>query len=898
MGNKATVYFSGIEAKVQTHGTLMTTFWLFLCGLSIVVARHSRPVLTQKLVKKQLWFLIHVCAMVIGYVIALAGFIYILVKQGEWETDSQVHGIFGVIGMSLGLINIIAGIFRPHPGTKHRSIFNRLHRWNGLLAMAFATVAIWLGATFESLRPEFRFWAVIVLAIYTGMQIIAMILFECLRIRAVRNKKLEGAISRRFELTDKSTESVAATNSEPEPKIKGKQLEHVSEGWLVAYACVFLALAAAFWAADCIVANAKSAIFFHVVRLTRSKEIVREHLGPMKAGLFGFWLREHRHGKGSSAPISHERPLQQRTGRAGDSCPARGHTSDCEMWTAAPAANEDPPGFSDSSASRLIKSDQPLPCICDCACQHHSTDRPLSSNCSSSRESLMEVLVEEAAIKPAAVGVAAAAPSGSGVDARRLRQCRSLKKPANRPATTTGGVDFMRVNGAVTGFRQLKRVDAAIVPEASASTSVQAAASSSTGGINVGDNDGAGHDERPSKNVGYRLGRRRQLYEKRKRLSDYALAFGMFGIFVMVLETELTMAKLYEKVDVYSTILRSLISISTVVLVALILGYHALEIQLFSIDNCIEDWRIAITSRRVAQMLAEVCICAVHPVPNTLNFAWQTYIPHDRTSRTVQVPVDLFLSLPMFLRLYLIFRVMLLHSKLFTDASSRSIGALNRISFNTRFVLKTLMTMFPGTVLLVFILTLWITASWLMRACESYHDMLHGNILNSMWLIAITFLSIGYGDIVPNTYCGRAISITTGVMGSCCTALVVAVFARKLELTRAEKHVHNFMMDTALTKRLKNSAANVLRETWLIYKYTKLVKRVNPSKGASASKEVPSGYSQRDQRKLTDNANTIVDLAKTQSDIFSSVQAMHQEQDCLRERMEKIEDYLIVMQVS
>ena len=50
------------------------------------------------------------------------------------------------------------------------------------------------------------------------------------------------------------------------------------------------------------------------------------------------------------------------------------------------------------------------------------------------------------------------------------------------------------------------------------------------------------------------------------------------------------------------------------------------------------------------------------------------------------VPVDVTLSLPMFLRLYLICRVMLLHSKLFTDASSRSIGALNRINFNTRFV--------------------------------------------------------------------------------------------------------------------------------------------------------------------------------------------------------------------
>ena len=65
-----------------------------------------------------------------------------------------------------------------------------------------------------------------------------------------------------------------------------------------------------------------------------------------------------------------------------------------------------------------------------------------------------------------------------------------------------------------------------------------------------------------------------------------------------------------------------------------------------------------------------------------------------------------------------IYRVMLLHSKLFTDASSRSIGALNRINFNTRFVLKTLMTICPGTVLLVFMVSLWIIASWTLRQCE------------------------------------------------------------------------------------------------------------------------------------------------------------------------------------
>ena len=50
-------------------------------------------------------------------------------------------------------------------------------------------------------------------------------------------------------------------------------------------------------------------------------------------------------------------------------------------------------------------------------------------------------------------------------------------------------------------------------------------------------------------NVGYRLGKRKALFEKRKRISDYALVFGMFGIIVMVVETELSMAHVYEKVS-------------------------------------------------------------------------------------------------------------------------------------------------------------------------------------------------------------------------------------------------------------------------------------------------------------------------------------------------------------
>ncbi|MCU0341888.1 MAG: hypothetical protein MUE30_18595 [Spirosomaceae bacterium] len=48
---------------------------------------------------------------------------------------------------------------------------------------------------------------------------------------------------------------------------------------------------------------------------------------------------------------------------------------------------------------------------------------------------------------------------------------------------------------------------------------------------------------------GYKLGRRKNLYETRKRVSDYSLIFAMFGIAGMIVETELCMADIYRKVS-------------------------------------------------------------------------------------------------------------------------------------------------------------------------------------------------------------------------------------------------------------------------------------------------------------------------------------------------------------
>lgn len=49
---------------------------------------------------------------------------------------------------------------------------------------------------------------------------------------------------------------------------------------------------------------------------------------------------------------------------------------------------------------------------------------------------------------------------------------------------------------------------------------------------------------------------------------------------------------------------------------------------------------------------------------------------------------------------------------------------------------------------------------------QRFHDEEHSNLLSAMWLTAITFLCVGYGDIVPNTYCGRGITLTCGMVVS------------------------------------------------------------------------------------------------------------------------------------
>ncbi|KAF7210952.1 small conductance calcium-activated potassium channel protein 1 [Nothobranchius furzeri] len=394
-------------------------------------------------------------------------------------------------------------------------------------------------------------------------------------------------------------------------------------------------------------------------------------------------------------------------------------------------------------------------------------------------------------------------------------------------------------------------------------------------------------------NIGWRLVHRRALFLRRQRMNDSALAVGIFGVVMMVMETELSWS-IYSKSSIYSLTVKSIISVSTLILLGLIVAYHCCEVQLYVHDIGAEDWRIAMTTDRIALIALELAVAAIHPYPVGL----QAYFQKTTTRTTLsETELEVMLALPMFLRLYLLGRAMMLHSRLFTDTASRSIGALNKIHFNTRFVGKTLMTTYPGTVLMIFSVSLWIVAAWGLHVCERHHNYrdLSSNYMEALWMVSVTFLSIGYGDVVPHTYCGRSICLLTGIMGAGCTVLVVAVVARKLELTRAEKHVHNFMMDSHISKRIKIAAANVLRETWLIYKHTKLSRERDHTRVRMHQRKLLLAIHQlrrvkMEKRILADQSNTLVDLGKMQNlmyDVLTEVQGCRGELDTHIHSLEK-----------
>ncbi|UJR17564.1 hypothetical protein I4U23_004460 [Adineta vaga] len=285
---------------------------------------------------------------------------------------------------------------------------------------------------------------------------------------------------------------------------------------------------------------------------------------------------------------------------------------------------------------------------------------------------------------------------------------------------------------------------------------------------------------------------RKNLHFRCRRVNDIMCFIALFGLILMIIDTECRFNQVDEQRII---IIRPLISCSSVILVGLVLYYHMLDIRLYAINNHIADWRVTLKIRGIIIVICEIVICIIHPFP---------YISKISSSNDDFVWIDMILTLPMFARLYLIARSVTLHSPLVDAASSRSIGYLNRVPMTISFILRAFLQTYPGLCWSCLMTTILFIASWSLHACEkgmwlpiqtlSLQPISYtSSFANATWFSIVTFTTVGYGDLVLQTYCARSIAFLTSFIGVFASAILIAVFINKISLNRSEQMVLDFV---------------------------------------------------------------------------------------------------------
>ncbi|CAF1344004.1 unnamed protein product [Adineta steineri] len=333
-------------------------------------------------------------------------------------------------------------------------------------------------------------------------------------------------------------------------------------------------------------------------------------------------------------------------------------------------------------------------------------------------------------------------------------------------------------------------------------------------------------------NLSERLSTRKYLHRRLAFVSDLTCGISMLGIILMIIGNEITFDQMNDRDTPTSWFIKLILTFSTVILVVLILVYHRLELALYSVNNCIEDWRVGITFKKIMVIIFEVIICFIHPIP--MAYPTESRIQEEDAKNNVTstpghpltyIPLDVALGLPMFLRLYLLCRCIVYHSQLVRNAASRSFGYLNQVKINFSFLIRIYLQRWPTRCLLVICIMSFLIGSWALRACNykpSSDD--HFPMSDAMWLFVVTFTSLGYGDLIASTHCGRIVAGMVSVYGLFASALLIAVLAQKLMLDRSEKYVHSFVLNTQLTKERQEQSANIIKfalKLWVWKAHTK-----------------------------------------------------------------------------
>ena len=190
-----------------------------------------------------------------------------------------------------------------------------------------------------------------------------------------------------------------------------------------------------------------------------------------------------------------------------------------------------------------------------------------------------------------------------------------------------------------------------------------------------------------------------------------------------------------------SIVLKSIIAFLSFIQFILALTYWNFTLALVNLDNNQpQSWSLALSPSRILLILFELLILVVLPYPCFNRYTLNSNKTH---SANAYVTPDVGVSLPMFLRLYFIYRALVLHTQVMENVGTGLIGYMNSIHFNFPFITKIFFKQYPFTTLFALWIVGFLVGSWSYRACEFHRDTGHLNYSSACWLYSVTFTTVG-----------------------------------------------------------------------------------------------------------------------------------------------------------
>eukprot|EP00756_Hemistasia_phaeocysticola_P054360 Hpha_TRINITY_DN30289_c0_g1::TRINITY_DN30289_c0_g1_i1::g.27156::m.27156 len=288
------------------------------------------------------------------------------------------------------------------------------------------------------------------------------------------------------------------------------------------------------------------------------------------------------------------------------------------------------------------------------------------------------------------------------------------------------------------------------------------------------------------------------------------------------------------------TSLQLVVTISTLACLAIILQYYQLLLikkrkewcpaeprQRTKLETEAERLRREDQERAVAQGYS---LWASPPMRGKMLWEFIAHLPHPiiYLTRPETQGIHSFVKVWMFLRLYVIGRILHTHSRPFQDRieimSSSTEFRQHGVRLKPKHTLKILFTNYTGRALTIWAVMTIVLGGFALFLAERDNTMTESWVVDPpdwaknfelpLWFAFVTGTTIGYGDYWPGTLEGRLVTVGISVSGLCSICIFQALVTNKLRQTRTDKRIQEYCSLRRENREFKEAAARLIQRMW------------------------------------------------------------------------------------